>query len=252
MRAAVTAAACAALLVAGTGLAGAVTSAGGGVDDVGVRGCFDEGAGRLRIDERQDCLPYEVPLTWFRAGAEGAPGPPGAPGAPGEPGPTGQPGRPGQPGEPGTDGAPGPEGPAGQDGEPGDPGAPGQTGAAGPRGADGPAGPAGPVGPRGGLAGYSLAVVESTAPNGSFALVVECEDPALVSVGGGMQVTDAGRRFGRVELTASDPFDEGWSIQFTVSGLREGEPELGLAVWAVCARVQPTSQPTDDPSAGPS
>lgn len=253
MRSAVLALVCCASLVgAGTGLATAMTG-GGGADRTGdgtggVRGCFDEAGGRLRMDEQQDCLSYEVPLTWSHAGAAGAAGAPGDRGAAGEGGAAGPPGQPGPAGfrgRTGPAGAPGPQGARGPDGDAGDPGSPGATGAAGPEGVDGPGGPpgpAGPTGPTGGLAGYSFATSESTFRNGSYGLGAECE-AGLISLGGGLQVSDTASRFDRVRVTASDPFAEGWSVGVRVSGLADDEPDLGLTLWVVCARAQfPSSE----------
>jgi hypothetical protein len=86
--------------------------------------------------------------------------------------------------------------------------------------------------------------VPETFPNGAYSLVLECDAPNgdVVSTGGGLQVTDAGQRFGRVRVTASDPLDDGWVVGVVVSGLRPNEPELGLAVWAVCVRLQPPAE----------
>lgn len=270
MRGAAPAVAGVAVLVLSSGLAFAVKGDLGGAEPVaaeqrgGLRGCFDEGGGRLRIDPLQDCLPYEVPLTWAYAGPAGGPGRPGAAGATagedGAAGPAGSPGTPGPAGTPGPPGSPGGLGPAGPSGEPGEPGGNGLPASPGPPGANGPPGPpgpAGPPGPDGRLAGYArytstdASIVDKDFPAGAHQLVVECAgDRAAVSVGGGLQVTDTAKRYNRVRVTGSYAIDDGWVVDVVVSGIAASDPELGLAAWVVCADP-PTGPPPTAGASGP-
>ena len=278
MREAVLAVAGLTVLLAGAGVAQTLTAVESGDDRAGgVRGCFDAAGGRLRIDERQDCLSFEVPLTWSYVGAAGPAGLPGAQGPTGTDGPTGPTGARGEAGRQGRTGDAGERGPAGQRGERGPRGPEGEDGSTGPAGPDGlpgPPGPPGPAGPTGGLAGYQrISSADQMIDPGPFLagqhqLVVECEgDIELVSLGGGLQVADG--RVDRVRVTSSRPLgDDGWLVDVVVSGsFDEGDPGLRLAVWVVCGRLTPptptptetatptetpTETPTDDPSAGTS
>lgn len=104
-------------------------------------------------------------------------------------------------------------------------------------GATGDAGPAGPAGQDGAVDGYSREAKLYLVNNGSYQLVAACQAaPDLLTTGGGLQLGNPAAAT-MVRITASYPGDSSWFVNVTVSGIPDGQPNIALQVWAVCARL---------------